>query len=108
MREPDELSDAPDAAEAARALKYEYEVPTEQIRIGGAREGIAEVMIAPRSTLIGREVCAGMRTQRDHLVILAVRRDGEDGLRGDASGRSICGRATPCSCKAPGTRSSTM
>ena len=45
--------------------------------------GLAEVMIPPRSNLIGTKVFPGMITESGDLVILAVHRRGEDGEPGE-------------------------
>jgi len=45
--------------------------------------GLAEVMIPPRSNLIGTTVFPGMTTESGDLVILAVHRRGEDGEPGE-------------------------
>jgi di/tricarboxylate transporter len=42
------------------------------------RSGLAEVMIPPRSAMIGREVFPGMTTDSGDLIIIAVQRGGED------------------------------
>lgn len=58
-------------------LRRSYRLPEEH-KLIGIREGIAEVMITPRSSLIGREVCVGMTTRDENLIILAVRHGGVD------------------------------
>lgn len=72
-RLPGSVGPAPDASDASRVLHESYGV-ADDLDLIGAREGVVEVLIAPRSTLIGRLVCAGMRTQREDLVILAIHR----------------------------------
>ncbi len=42
------------------------------------RSGLAEVMIPPRSAMIGREVFPGMTTDSGDLIIIAVQRGGAD------------------------------
>ncbi|QAY73650.1 SLC13/DASS family transporter [Agromyces protaetiae] len=79
VREAEELDDLHDVHETKRTWREEYEVKTAQLQIGVA-EGVAEVMIAPRSELIGRKVSPGMRTRQEHLIILAVRRHDSEGL----------------------------
>ncbi|MCC6313419.1 MAG: anion permease, partial [Thermomicrobiales bacterium] len=44
----------------------------------GRDVGVAEVVVAPRSNLIGAEVFPGMVTESGQLVVLAVQRHGED------------------------------
>ena len=73
------------------------------------RSGLAEVVIPPRSGLIGQTVFPGMVTESGDLIILAVQRAGERdrppvGDQGMAAGSS-CRPATPCCCRAPGRRS---
>lgn len=65
---------APDADVVARAWKESYgEGPGLEHPFESAH-GVAEVVIAPRSSLIGRTVCAGMTTRDEDLVILALGR----------------------------------
>ena len=62
--------------------------------------GLAEVMIPPRSPLIGERLFPGMVTPSGNLVVLAVQRHGA----GPAPGEPLAAGDT-CSCRAPGTRS---
>lgn len=78
-RVPDHIADAADPAETARALRRSYAVDLDTGSLFSAEDGVAEVFIAPRSTLIGKRVCAGMTTRDEALVILAVRRGQTDG-----------------------------
>lgn len=78
-RAAEHLTEAPDLRAHARALRESYDVDLDTGQIYSAREGVAEVLIAPRSTLIGRQVSAGMTTTHDELVILAVRRGDDEG-----------------------------
>lgn len=79
-RIPDHLGDlAPDPSEHAQALRASYDVTLDTGVLFSANEGVAEVLVAPRSQLIGRVVCAGMTTRDENLVILAVRRGEDDG-----------------------------
>ncbi|WP_159500646.1 SLC13 family permease [Microbacterium sp. 18062] len=78
-RTPSQLGDAaPDMRATARAFRRDYDVSLDTDALITAEQGVAEVLVAPRSTLIGQEVCAGMTTQTESLVILGIRR-GEDG-----------------------------
>ena len=86
-RTPDTFSVA-DPATHARQLKKSYDVSLETAAVYTPREGVAEVLIAPRSTLIGRTVSPGMTTRDEQLVILALR-------RGDDDGTSSLNRAEP-------------
>ena len=62
------------AAEKHLALRGEGE----QDGLFSERSGLAEVVIPPRSALIGRELFAGMVTDSGDLVVLAVQRAGAD------------------------------
>jgi len=70
---------APDPKEHAQTLRDSYDVDIDTARLFSAREGVAEVLVAPRSSLIGRRVSAGMTTRSEELVILAVRRGDDEG-----------------------------
>ena len=72
-RDPEHL-DAPDTSRTAQRLRESYAVTADTSQLFSVREGAAEVMIAPRSRLIGRTVYAGMTTRDENLVILGVRR----------------------------------
>ncbi|WP_434811049.1 SLC13 family permease [Microbacterium sp. bgisy189] len=77
-RVPDRVADvAPDPRAHARALRESYAVSLDTGVLFGARDGAAEVLVAPRSALIGTTVCAGMTTSDESIVILAVRRGAE-------------------------------
>ena len=52
-----------------------HEVPGELFT---RESGVAEVLVAPRSELVGQRVFAGMITESDDLVVLAVQRQGRD------------------------------
>ncbi|CAI9391172.1 SLC13 family permease [Microbacterium sp. T2.11-28] len=90
------LSAAPDPRDHARVLRSSYDVDLDTGTLFSAREGALEVLVAPRSPLIGRTVCAGMTTRDENLVILALRRGEEDGpnaSRGTAVAGSLTLRA---------------
>ncbi|MFT3797543.1 SLC13 family permease [Microbacterium sp.] len=78
-RSPEHLGDvAPDPREHAQLLRESYDVDLATGALFSVAEGVAEVLVAPRSSLIGRVVYAGMTTRDENLVILGVRRgDGE-------------------------------
>lgn len=78
-RTPEHLSEAPDPSEHARALRDSYDVSLTTGMLFSATQGVAEVLVAPRSALIGRTVSAGMTTRDEDLVVLAVRRGDDDG-----------------------------
>lgn len=78
-RKADQLTDTapadPDAM--AREFRRSYDVSLDTGTFYTPDEGVAEVMITPRSVYIGRKVFPGMTTLRENLVIIAVRRNGE-------------------------------
>jgi di/tricarboxylate transporter len=78
-RSAEHFGDAPDPSELAQNLRESYDVDLDTGMLFSARDGVAEVLVAPRSGLIGRTVSAGMTTRDEHLVILAVRRGDDDG-----------------------------
>jgi di/tricarboxylate transporter len=64
-----------DFSDLARTLEEEYDLRGEPLF--DQRRGTAEVVISPRSPLIGQVVFSGMVTESGELVVLAVRRGGE-------------------------------
>ena len=78
-RTPEHFGDVPDPSEHAQTLRASYDVDLDTGVVFSAKEGVAEVLVAPRSRLIGRTVSAGMTTRDEDLVILAVRRGDDDG-----------------------------
>jgi di/tricarboxylate transporter len=85
-----------DIAALTRALRAEYAVPDGQELIGGAK-GVTEVVIPPRSDLIGTHLFAGQATPSGDLVVLGVNRGGEplDGTDSAlAAGDSVLVRGT--------------
>ncbi|MGI9825098.1 SLC13 family permease [Agromyces sp. Marseille-Q5079] len=66
-----------DIAAHADTLRRQYAIPdgTELI---GVRNGVAEVVVAPRSELVGRHLFAGMTTPSGDLVVVAVQRGGQE------------------------------
>lgn len=78
-RTPEHFAEAPDPSEHARTLRKSYDVDLSTGALFSVNDGVAEVLIAPRSSMIGRTVCAGMTTRDEDLVILAVRRGEDDG-----------------------------
>jgi Na+/H+ antiporter NhaD/arsenite permease-like protein len=64
-----------DVSSHARTLREQYDLPagTELI---GVREGVTEVVVAPRSELIGLHLFPGMATPSGDLVVVAVQRAG--------------------------------
>ncbi len=67
-----------DLSDHARVLRTQYELSTPSSELIDASGGVAEVVIAPRSSLIGLTVFPGMCTPSGDLVILAVQRKGEE------------------------------
>ncbi|RZI94086.1 MAG: SLC13/DASS family transporter [Microbacterium sp.] len=93
-RVPEHFGDsAPDPTAHARTLKEAYDVDLDTGTLFSAREGVLEVLVAPRSSLIGRTVCAGMTTRDEDLVILALRRGEEDGPNA-SRGAAVAGSMT--------------
>jgi di/tricarboxylate transporter len=84
---------APDPRVHARTLKESYAVDLDTGTLFSAREGVLEVLVAPRSHLIGRTVCAGMTTRDENLVILGLRRGEEDGPN-TSRGMAVAGSMT--------------
>ncbi|MFF2369294.1 SLC13 family permease [Agromyces sp. NPDC058110] len=65
----------------ASTLRRQYALPDDTELIG-TRAGVAEVVVAPRSELIGLRLFPGMTTPSGDLVVIAVQRSGE-ALTGD-------------------------
>jgi di/tricarboxylate transporter len=65
----------PDFSAHARALVASYGLETEALYT--REQGVAEVVIPPRSPLIGQVAYPGMVTDSGDLVVLAIRRDDE-------------------------------
>jgi di/tricarboxylate transporter len=61
----------------ARVLRQQYALP-EGTELVGTRKGITEVVVAPRSELIGLHLFPGMTTPSGDLVVLGLQRGGED------------------------------
>ena len=68
----------------ARTLVRQYELDHPPDTLVTRRSGVAEVVIPPRSELIGGVVFPGMVTDSGDLVVLAVQRSGEALGPGDA------------------------
>lgn len=66
-----------DLSQHARTLAVQYSLPSEDGLIS-RDAGAAEVLVAPRSELIGQTVFPGMVTESGDLVIAAIQRGGED------------------------------
>jgi di/tricarboxylate transporter len=71
-----------DLVRHARLLRQEYSVDVDTAILLGPRDGVTEVLVAPRSPLIGVRLHTGMATPSGDLVLLAARR-GDTELKGD-------------------------
>lgn len=67
----------PDVSAYARALRRDYELP-DGMELIGVAAGVTEAVIPPRSPLIGTHLFAGQATPSGDLVVLGVRRGGEE------------------------------
>ena len=70
-----------DLVRHARLLRQQYALSLDTATILGPITGVTEVVVPPRSPLIGVRLCAGMVTPSGDLVLLAARR-GEEHLKG--------------------------
>jgi di/tricarboxylate transporter len=66
-----------DFSEHARTLIDQYDLDRDS-ELLTARSGVAEIVIPPRSRLVGDTAFPGMVTESGDLVVLAVQRKGED------------------------------
>lgn len=73
-RSPDHFDAAADPSAAAQGWRETYDVDLSTKTLFNPTDGVVEVLVAPRSSLIGRRVWPGMTTRDDNLVILAARR----------------------------------
>jgi di/tricarboxylate transporter len=64
----------PDPSANVRSWRETYHLSLDTASVFQAETGVAEVVIAPRSTLIGRVVSPGMTTRDENLIVLAIRR----------------------------------
>ena len=67
-----------DFSNHARTLVAQYSLSEPADTLLTRSSGVAEVMIPPRSGLVGETVFPGMRTESGDLVVLAVQRKGEE------------------------------
>ena len=70
-----------DLVRHVRLLRSEYSVSLDTGVLLGPSNGVTEVVVAPRSPLIGARLCAGMTTPEGDVVVLAARR-GDEELKG--------------------------
>ncbi|MGC3993689.1 MAG: SLC13 family permease [Propionicimonas sp.] len=66
-----------DVSNHALTLRAQYALP-EGTELVGVRKGFTEVVVAPRSELIGLHLFPGMTTPSGDLVVLGLQRAGED------------------------------
>ncbi len=66
-----------DVGNHVKALRAQYDLP-ETTQLVDARKGFTEVVIPPRSELIGAHVFPGMTTPSGDLVVLGLQRGGAD------------------------------
>lgn len=67
---------AADPSAQADRLRESYQVDVATGALFTIEQGVVEVVIPPRSPLVGRRVYAGITTQNEGLVVLAVRAGG--------------------------------
>jgi di/tricarboxylate transporter len=66
-----------DLSHLAHTLADQYALDADPAALVSRRSGMAEVVIPPRSALVGETVFPGMTTDSGELVVLAVQRKGE-------------------------------
>ena len=69
---------ARDLGNLAQTLVDEYALSHDPAELVSRGSGLAEVLVPPRSGLIGATMFAGMTTDSGDLVVLAIRRKGEE------------------------------
>jgi di/tricarboxylate transporter len=67
-----------DFSDLARTLVDQYALEEDPDTLVSRRSGLAEVVVPPRSALVGETVFPGMVTESGDLVVLAVMRNGEE------------------------------
>lgn len=72
-----------DIGDLARTLREQYALP-DGTELLGASRGVTEVVISPRSELIGLHLFPGMSTPSGDLIVLGLQRAGEDVTGSDA------------------------
>ena len=77
LPERESASLPPDITSQVIALRAQYDLP-DDTELVGVQEGFAEVVIPPRSPLIGTHLFPGMSTPSGDLVVLGLQRGGED------------------------------
>ncbi|MET2011490.1 SLC13 family permease [Microbacterium chocolatum] len=71
-----------DLARHARLLRQQYDLSLDTGTIIGPRSGVTEIVVGPRSPLVGERIACGMKTPGGDLAILAARR-GDEVIRGE-------------------------
>jgi di/tricarboxylate transporter len=67
-----------DFSNLARTLVEQYALDDDPASLVSRRSGLAEVVVPPRSALIGETVFPGMVTDSGDLAVMAIQRKGED------------------------------
>ncbi|HEX6724198.1 MAG TPA: SLC13 family permease [Gaiella sp.] len=67
-----------DFGNLARTLVEQYRLDDEPESLIGRQSGVAEVVVPPRSGLVGETMFPGMVTDSGDLVVLAIQRKGEE------------------------------
>ncbi|HEX3291886.1 MAG TPA: SLC13 family permease [Gaiella sp.] len=67
-----------DLGNLAQTLVDEYALEHDPAELVGKGSGVAEVVVPPRSGLVGQTMFPGMTTESGDLVVLAIRRRDED------------------------------
>src|SRR5262249_15254161 len=67
-----------DFGDLARTLVDQYAIDEDPGALVSRRSGLAEVVVPPRSALIGEAVFPGMVTDSGDLAVMAIQRRGED------------------------------
>jgi di/tricarboxylate transporter len=67
-----------DFSELAYTLSRQYGLEPDADPLFSRQTGVAEIVVAPRSALVGETVFPGMVTESGNFVILAVQRRGQD------------------------------
>lgn len=68
----------PDFSSLASTLARDYQLDDNAEDLFTRREGVVEVVVPPRSPLVGQRVFRGMITESGELIVLAVSRENED------------------------------
>jgi di/tricarboxylate transporter len=67
-----------DLGSLAQTLVDQYALTHDPGELVSARSGVAEVLVPPRSALVGETMFPGMTTESGDLVVLAIQRKGEE------------------------------